>query len=112
MSVNGLWLSKQESVVVEAVVEATDVTRYGSPRFQVRRQDGSMITIDRSDIILADEQQMIDELAQILYSSKNPVQHERYSVIMRQFIVKGVPYVSWLRKRKPVQQSIDLFDAG
>lgn len=112
MSANALWLSMQEPVMVETVVESTDVSRYGSPRYQARRQDGSLIMIDRSDIILAEEQLLIDELAHILYNSKNPVQHERYSVIMRQFIGKGVPYVSWLRKRKPEQQTIDLFDAG
>jgi hypothetical protein len=55
---------------------------------------------------------MIDELANILYHSKQPVQHERYSYIMRQFIMKGVPYVNKLQTKKPQQQSLDLFNAG
>lgn len=112
MGTPAYWLSGQEKVEVEAVVETNGYGKYISPRFQAKRQDGSMTLIDRSDIILEDEQALIDELAQILYTSKQPVQHERYSVIMRQFIVKGVPYVSKLKNRKPQQQTLDLFHAG
>jgi hypothetical protein len=31
---------------------------------------------------------------------------------MKQFIVKGVPYVKRLGDRKPKQQTLELFDAG
>jgi len=112
MGTMAYWLSGQERVEVEAIVETNSYGKCWSPRFQAKRQDGSITTIDRSDIILEDEQALIDELAHILYSSKYPVQHERYAVIMRQFLVRGVPYVAKLRNRKPHQEALDLFSVG
>ena len=112
MGMSALWLSTQEPVVVEEILEPGDFKKYNSPRFHARRQDGTTIMIDRRDIILEEEQALIDELAHILFNSKNPVQHERYAIIMRQFIIKGVPYVNRLQKRKPHQESLDLFSVS
>ncbi len=112
MARSAYWLSKKETVVVEQILEKTPYGRYATPKFQATLQDGSRIMIDRSDIILDEEQAMIDELAHILYHSKQPAQHERYAYIMRQFIINGVPYVNRLQTRKPQQQSLDLFHAG
>ncbi len=112
MARTAFWLSKKETVEVEQILEKTQYARYATPKFQARLQDGSKIMIDRSDIILDEEQAMIDELAQILYHSKQPGQHERYAYIMRQFIVNGVPYVNRLQTSKPQQQTLDFFHAG
>lgn len=110
MGTPAYWLSAQEKVEVEAVFENRQYGRCWNPRFQAKRADGSRAWIDRADIILDEEQALIDELSMILQSSKHPLQHERYAFIMRQFIMKGVPYVSCLKTRKPEQ--LDLFHAG
>ena len=115
MGTGAFWLSRQERVEVESIVHSDPYEKYKATQFQVRRYDGSRMTIDRRDIILEDEQQLIDELAGILYSGRKDAQHERYASIMRQFLVNGVPYVSRLMTRKPKanhQQSLDLFDVS
>jgi hypothetical protein len=112
MGTHALWLTNQETVVVESVLDSSPSMKYESLVFLAKKEDGSVIMIDRRDIILDEEQLLIDELADILYSSKTPVHNERYSIIMKQFIVKGVPYVKRLGDRKPKQQTLELFDAG
>jgi len=112
MGTCALWLSNQEQVEVEATIDSNSFFKYESLSFIAKKQDGSSIVIDRRDILLAEEQVLIDELAEILYHSKSPVHNERYSMIMKQFITKGVPYVKRLWDRKPKQQTFDLFDAG
>jgi hypothetical protein len=115
MVTSALWLSKQEKVEVEAIIETNPNGKYKNLTYRVKKKDGSTILIDRQDIILDEEQILIDELAEILYHSKLKSQHERYSFIMKHFIVKGVPYVSRLWNRKPKvnqQQTLDLFGVG
>lgn len=112
MGTFAIWLSNQEKVEVEAVIPSDPYFKYESLMFKAKKKDGSTIMIDRSDIILEEEQVLIDELADILYQSKSPVQNKRYSTIMKQFIFNGVPYARRLRDRKPIQQSFNLFDAG
>jgi hypothetical protein len=112
METYALWLSNQEKVEVEAIIDSDPSYKYESLVFRAKKKDGSIIMIDRRDIILDEEQILIDELADILYHSKSPVHHERYSIIMKQFIIKGVPYVRRLGERKPKQQTFNLFDAG
>jgi len=99
-------------VEVVSVIEVNGYGKFPAPRYRVRRMDGSTLTVDRRDIILDEEQALIDELSRILSQSDQPARHERYSAIMRQFISRGVPYASRLRKDKPGQQIFDLFDAG
>jgi hypothetical protein len=112
MGTQALWLTNQEKVEVESIIDSNPSMKYESLVFLAKKEDGSVIMIDRRDIILDEEQVLIDELADILYSSKAPVHNERYSIIMKQFIFKGVPYVKRLWDRKPQQQTLDLFDAG
>jgi hypothetical protein len=112
MGTFALWLSKEEKVEVEAVIDSDPSFKYDSLSFKAKKQDGSTILIDRRDIILDEEQILIDELADILYHSKSPVHNERYSIIMKQFIFKGVPYAKQLWERKPKQEIMDLFVAG
>jgi hypothetical protein len=115
METFALWLSKQEKVEVEAIIDSNPTGKYKNLSFRAKQKDGSIIMIERQDIILDEEQVLIDELAEILYHSKLQSQHERYSFIMKQFIVRGVPYVNRLWNRKPKinqQVTLDLFDAG
>jgi hypothetical protein len=112
MSTFALWLSHQEKVEVEAVIDSNPCFKYDSLIYKAKKNDGSIIMIDRSDIILDEEQLLIDELADILHSNKSPVRNERYSIIMKQFIYKGVPYARRLRERMPKQQTLNLFDVG
>jgi hypothetical protein len=112
MGTQALWLTNQETVEVESILDSSPSMKYDSLVFLAKKEDGSVIMIDRRDIILDEEQLLIDELADILYCNKIPVHNERYSIIMKQFIVKGVPYVKRLGDRKPKQQTLDLFDAG
>jgi hypothetical protein len=112
MGTFALWLSNQEKVEVQAIIDTNPCFKYDSLIYKVKKKDGSIIMIDRSDIILDEEQLLIDELADILYSNKSPVRNERYSIIMKQFIFKGVPYARRLSERKPKQQMFNLFDAG
>ncbi|WP_155702316.1 hypothetical protein [Paenibacillus psychroresistens] len=112
MGTQALWLTNQEKVEVESIIDSNPSMKYESLVFMAKKEDGSVIMIDRRDIILDEEQVLIDELADILYSSKTPVHNERYSIIMKQFIFKGVPYVKRLWDRKPQQQTLELFDAG
>lgn len=108
----GTWLSNQERVEVEDVIEVKSYGKLSTPRFRVRRQDGSTVTIDRREIILDEEQALVEELSAILSQHQQPVRHERYAVIMKQLISRGVPYASRLWKDRPKQQTIDLFDVG
>jgi hypothetical protein len=110
MGTFALWLSNQEKVEVEAVIDSNPYFKYDSLSYKVKKKDGSIMMIDRSDIILDEEQLLIDELADILYNSKSPVRNKRYSIIMKQFIYKGVPYARRLGERKPKQQTFNLFD--
>jgi hypothetical protein len=112
MGTFAFWLSNQEKVEVEAIIDSDSHFKYESLIFKAKKKDGSIIMIDRRDIILDDEQILIDELADILYHSKSPIHNKRYSIIMKQFIIKGVPYVQRLWECKPKQQTIDLFVAG
>lgn len=115
MEISALWLSRQEKVKVEAIIDSNPSNKYKSLSFRAKQKDGSIIVIDRHDIILDEEQVLIDELAEILYHSKLQSQHERYSFIMKQFIVSGVPYVNRLGNRKPrmnQQVTLDLFGVG
>lgn len=115
METFALWLSKQEKVEVEAVIDSNPTGKYKSLSFRAKQKDGSIIMIERQDIILDEEQVLIDELAEILYHSKLQSQHERYAFIMKQFIVRGVPYVNRLWNRKPKlnqQITLDLFDVS
>ncbi|GIQ69585.1 hypothetical protein XYCOK13_24090 [Xylanibacillus composti] len=112
MRTKGLWLSMDEVVEVESVTEGMPYERYRSPMFKVKRQDGSAAEVERRDILLTEEEQLIDELATILYSSKNPARHERYAAIMRQLIMQGIPYVSQLQRRKPQQEALNLYDVS
>jgi hypothetical protein len=115
METFALWVSKQEKVEVEAVIDPNPSNKYKNISFRAKLKDGSTIMIDRQDIILDEEQLLIDELAEILYHRKLQSQHERYAFIMKQFIIKGVPYVNRLGHRKPKlnqQLSIDLFDVS
>ncbi len=115
MEISALWLSKQEKVEVEAIIDLNPSSKYKTLSFRAKKKDGSIIVIERHDIILDEEQILIDELAEILYHSKLQSQHERYSFIMKQFIVRGVPYVNRLGIRKPRmhhQVSLDLFGVG
>jgi hypothetical protein len=112
MGTSALWLTNEEKVEVESIIDSTPSMKYESLVFLAKKEDGSVIMIDRRDIILDEEQVLIDELADILYSRKTPVHNERYSIIMKQFIFKGVPYVKRLGERKPKQQSFELFDVG
>lgn len=111
MGTNAVWLSRQERVMAEPAADGRP-GKYRNALFQVRCADGSMHVIDRTDIILDEEQAMIDELAHIVFSLKNPAGHARYAMIMKQLISRGVPYAGWLMKRKPRQASIDWFHAG
>jgi hypothetical protein len=111
MGTNALWLSRQERVQAEPA-DGGRTGKYRNVVFQARSCDGSVHWIDRTDILLDEEQAMIDELAHIVFSSKNPAQNGRYALIMKQLISRGVPYAGWLMKRKPRQESIDLFHAG
>lgn len=110
------WLSRQEKVEVEEVIDAQPYHKYTHPTFRIRRSDGSTVLIERRDILLQEELKLIDELAHILYHQKNPpAKHARYADIMRYFLLKGVPYVTRLQMKKPVhvhQQMLDLYDAG
>lgn len=108
----GLWLSMDEVVEVESVTEGKPYERYRSPMFKVKREDGTAAEVERRDILLREEEPLIDELAAILYSCKNPVRHERYAAIIRQLIMQGIPYVSQLQRRKPQQEALNLSDVG
>jgi len=111
METNALWLSGRERVKAEPV--AGDRTaKYRDAVFRARLADGSVRLIDRRDILFDDEREMIDELAGIVFSSKNPARHERYVWLMKQLIGRGVPYAGWLMKRKPRQVSLEWFHAG
>lgn len=105
-------LSKQEKVEIEAIFDSNPSFKFGNMIYQAKQKDGTITMIDRGDIILDEEQVLIDELADILYQSKSPVQNKRYSIIMKHFIFKGVPYVRNLSERMPKQQSLDFFVAG
>lgn len=112
MKAFGTWLSNQERVEVESVIEGKRYGKFASPRYRIRRQDGSTAIIDRREIILDEEQALVEELHAILSRHRHPVKHERYAVIMKQLIARGVPYASRIGKDKPKQQSLDWFDAG
>jgi hypothetical protein len=112
MGTHALWLTNQEKVEVESILDSSSSMKYESLVFLAKKEDGSVIMIDRRDIILDEEQVLIDELADILYTNKTPVHNERYSIIMKQFIFKGVPYAKRLCDRKPKQQAFELFDVG
>lgn len=111
MGTNAVWLSRQERVQAEPVASEPP-GKYRNVVFQAKSGDGSLHLIDRTDIILDEEQEMIDELAHIVFSLKNPAGNARYALIMKQLISRGVPYAGWLMKRKPRQESMDLFHAG
>jgi hypothetical protein len=111
MDANALWLSRRERVRAEPA--AGDRTaKYRDAVFRARLADGSVRFIDRRDILFDEEREMIDELAGIVFSSKNPAHNERYAWIMKQLISRGVPYAGWLMKRKPRQESLEWFHAG
>ena len=112
MGTHALWLTNQEKVEVESILESKSSMKYESLIFLAKKEDGSVIMIDRRDIILDEEQVLIDELADILYTNKTPVHNERYSIIMKQFLFKGVPYAKRLKDRKPKQQTFELFDVS
>lgn len=112
MKSNATWLSRQERVEAELDTEAANAGKYRNVAFLARREDGSRLRIERTDILLDEERAMIEELAHIVFYAKNPAHHPRYSFLMKQLISRGVPYAGWLMKRKPNQESIDLFHAG
>jgi len=116
MGASALWLSRQERVEVEDVVDANPYGRYKHPVFRIRRSDGTAVEVERRDILLQEEERLIDEMAQILYHSGNPAaRHPRYAELMRYFLAQGVPYVHRLQMKKPVQAAqiaFDLYDAG
>lgn len=115
MRTSAYWLSRQERVEVEERIEEKPYRKYANPVFRVRRMDGSAALVERRDILLQEEEQLIDELAHILYHSKQPAKHERYAWIMRYFLANGVPYVHRLQMKKPAgagQQMLDLCDVG
>jgi hypothetical protein len=115
MGAAAYWLSRQERVEVESVIHANPHQRYSAPVFRIRRSDGTFAEVERSDILLQEEERLIDELAQILYHSSLKAQHHRYAELMRYFLAQGVPYVHRLRLKKPEQENqavMDLFDAG
>lgn len=112
MGTNALWLSGQLRVEAMPADSGEGNDKYRRDVFRARREDGSTFLIERTDIIMDEEQAMIDELADIVFSSKNPARHARYGYLMKQLLSRGVPYARWLMKRKPRQQAMDVFDAG
>lgn len=112
MGTNALWLSGQSRVLAMPADKGEGHDKYRRDVFRASREDGSTILIDRTDIILDEEQAMIDELADIVFSLKNPARHARYGYLMKQLLSRGVPYARWLMKRKPRQESMNVFDAG
>jgi hypothetical protein len=117
MSTNALWISHQERVEVLSSVQLDQHAhkRYMEPKYRARRSDGSIVMIERRDILLREEEEIIDELAHILNQSHNPARNERYSHIMHYLIRKGVPFTTRLQNQLPkhrLQQSLDLPDVG
>ena len=115
MGAAAYWLSRQEKVEVEAIIHANPHQRYAHPIFRIRRSDGTSAEVERRDILLQEEEQLIDELAQILYHSSLSAKHPRYAELMRYFLAQGVPYVHRLRLKRPPKETqlvMDWVDAG
>lgn len=86
------WLSHQERVEVVKVPIATKTKTWNSSSYRAKRQDGSLVFIERNDILLEDEETLIEELARILKTYNNPQRSDRYSLILRQLMKNEVPF--------------------
>jgi hypothetical protein len=109
-----LWISQQERVDIVAVTGNANL-KYAEPVYLVRRKDGSAAMVGRKDIVLAEEEQLIEELADILRRFPNPARHERYGFIMLSLMREGVPFRQKLEARLPAkngQQTMVLSDVG
>jgi hypothetical protein len=103
-----LWISQQERVEL-LEVGANPNLKYAEPTYRVRRKDGTVATVGRKDILLAEEEKLIDELADILRRSANPARHERYGFIMLSLMRRGVPFLHKLEARLPAKQEQQVF---
>lgn len=109
-----LWISQQERVDIMEVTGSVNL-KYAEPAYRVKRKDGSVVTVGRKDIVLAEEEQLIEELADILRRFPNPARHERYGFIMLSLMRKGVPFRQKLEARLPAkhgQQTMILSEVG
>ncbi|CAG7651440.1 hypothetical protein ACFQI7_28210 [Paenibacillus allorhizosphaerae] len=93
------WLSRQERVEVVKCPEVLRPKPLRSSTFRAISQDGSLVFIDRQDILLQDEETLIEELAQILKKYNNPQRSDRYSLILRQLLKNEVPFYRPLEQR-------------
>ncbi|KIL41086.1 hypothetical protein SD70_09840 [Gordoniibacillus kamchatkensis] len=109
-----MWISQQERVDILEVIGSANL-KYAEPVYRVRRKDGTVATVGRKDIVLAEEELLIEELADILRRFPNPARHERYGFIMLSLMRKGVPFRQKLEARLPAkygQQTMVLSEVG
>lgn len=93
------WLSREERVEVVKCPVTTKTKVWHSTSFRTKRRDGSLVLIERKDILLEEEEVLIDELARILKTYNNPKRSDRYSLILRQLMKNEVPFYKPLEQR-------------
>ncbi|MDQ0896399.1 MULTISPECIES: hypothetical protein [unclassified Paenibacillus] len=98
-SIHASWLSREERVEVVKCPVTTRPKTLHSSAYRAKRQDGSVVFIERKDILLEDEETLIEELARILKTYNNPQRSDRYSLILRQLMKNEVPFYRPLEQR-------------
>ena len=103
-----VWVSKGETVEVCRTTQ-NRFRMFAEVQFVVRCENGSIECIDRRDIITETEIALVEELARILDTKKNPHSSSRYSEIIRTLMKDGVPWIDTLKKkREPKTEQIFL----
>lgn len=102
------WLSRQERVEVVKCPVTTKPKIWHSSSYRAKCQDGSLVLIERKDILLEEEEVLIDELARILKTYNNPQRSDRYSLILRQLMKNEVPFYRPLEQRLSESKSNQL----
>ena len=93
------WLSHEERVEVVGYKSRNKLSTYAETQYRALRTDGSMVLINRKDILLEDEEKLIDELASILKVFNNPTRSERYGLIFKSLMKQGTPFHKRLEQR-------------
>lgn len=72
--------------------ELAPASRYQDPVFRCKLTDGTFYKVNRSEIILDDEERLIVELSLILRVQRNPGKNARYPIIVKALLEQRAPF--------------------
>ncbi|SDO18139.1 hypothetical protein SAMN04487897_109127 [Paenibacillus sp. yr247] len=103
MCEHATWLPQSERVDVIQQKEA----RFG-PTVKIRRADGSSLDVPRSQVLMNDDADLIQQLQHILMAN-NPARDPAYFSTVKNLLRRGAPLQLVAKRTAPTGQQLKIF---